>query len=250
MARNIFATAQWWYPADLNMQLWTAFLFGLIGSAHCAGMCGPLALALPSSGNSRAQFLVGRLIYNSGRIVTYAALGGLFGVFGRTFAMAGLQRWVSLAAGAMILIGVIASPGVTGVIPVSRVVQFLKSALARHLRLGTFGSLFWIGLLNGFLPCGLVYAACAVAITLGNIPAGMEYMILFGLGTVPMMLAFSLAGKKIQWMLRFKLQRVLPIFLALAGGLLLLRGLDLGIPYLSPKLSLAAGARQCCSEPK
>lgn len=77
------------------MELWTAFLLGLVGSAHCAGMCGPLALALPATGNTRGTFLAGRLLYNAGRLVTYAALGAAFGLLGQTFALAGFQRWIS-----------------------------------------------------------------------------------------------------------------------------------------------------------
>ena len=85
------------------MELWTAFLLGFVGSAHCAGMCGPLALALPPTGRSRVTFVSGRAAYNAGRILTYALLGALFGLLGQSLVLAGLQRWVSLAAGALIL---------------------------------------------------------------------------------------------------------------------------------------------------
>ena len=227
------------------MLLWTAFLLGFLGSAHCAGMCGPLALVLPTSGNSRLNFIYGRIFYNLGRVITYAVLGALFGLVGRTFAIAGLQRWISLAAGATILIGLLASPRLLVAVPMARSVGWVKSKLGRLLQQRAPGALLGIGLLNGLLPCGLVYTACAAATTLGSVWSGVEYLVAFGLGTLPMMLALSLAGHRLQFALRFKLQRLIPISLLLVGCLLLLRGMDLGIPYLSPKIS-PAGALKCC----
>jgi sulfite exporter TauE/SafE len=107
-------------------------------------------------------------------------------------------------------------------------------------------SLFGIGLLNGLLPCGLVYVAGAGAATAENFLRGVEYMIAFGLGTLPMMLAISLVGQKLQFALRFKLQRLIPVSLAIVGALLLLRGLALDIPYLSPKLPTQPGVIGSC----
>lgn len=223
-----------------------AFLLGLAGSAHCAGMCGPLALALPPTGKTRALFLAGRLAYNGGRIITYAILGGLFGLLGQTFAVAGLQRWVSLVAGTVILLGLLLSPGMIAGAPLARGVGWLKVALGKLLRRRALSSLFAIGVLNGLLPCGLVYAACFGAAATGNAIIGIAYMIVFGAGTLPMMLAFSIAGHKLQLAFRFKLQRLIPVSLAIVGTLLLLRGMALGIPYLSPALSEQPGAGQCC----
>jgi sulfite exporter TauE/SafE len=228
------------------MEFWTAFLLGFVGSAHCAGMCGPLALALPSTGNTRSMFLTGRVAYNFGRIVTYALLGALFGLLGQTFAIAGLQRWVSLVAGAAILLGVLMSPRLLSGVPLARSVGWLKAALGALLRRRALGSLFGIGLLNGLLPCGLVYAACAGATVSGSFVTGIEYMVVFGLGTLPMMLAFSVAGHKLHLVFRLKLQRLIPASLAIIGLLLLLRGMALGIPYLSPRLSDPPSAAHCC----
>src|ERR1035441_277600 len=91
--------------AIASMDLWTAFLLGLVGSLHCAGMCGPLALALPAAGNTTAGYLLGRVAYNTGRIITYCLLGIVFGLAGWTFLLAGLQRWTSIALGAAALLG-------------------------------------------------------------------------------------------------------------------------------------------------
>lgn len=229
------------------MQLWTAFLLGFVGSAHCAGMCGPLALALPHWGRGQGAFVAGRVLYNSGRIVTYALMGAVFGMFGQGVALAGLQRWVSLALGAAILIGLIVSPRFANAIPMARVVSWLKSSLGNQLqRRGVF-AMFGIGLLNGLLPCGLVYVACAGATATGGMLSGIEYMVAFGLGTLPMMLAISLVGTKLQFALRFRVQRLIPVSLAIVGLLLLLRGMALGIPYVSPKLPAQPAKANCCS---
>lgn len=223
------------------MELWTAFLLGLVGSAHCAGMCGPLALALPATGNTRATFLAGRVLYNLGRLVTYATLGALFGLLGQSFAFAGFQQWISLAAGAAILIGLLASSRFALGLPAVTAVGWLKSSFSKLLQQRSLGSVFLLGLLNGLLPCGLVYAAVAGATATGSFLGGALAMLAFGLGTVPMMLGFSLAGPRLHTLLRFRLQRFMPASLVLVGVLLVLRGLALGIPYLSPAADSA-----CC----
>ena len=228
------------------MELWTAFLLGFVGSAHCAGMCGPLALALPGGGGTRSTFFAGRLLYNFGRIITYALMGAAFGLLGHGFALAGLQRWVSLVVGAVILVGLAVSPRFASAMLVTRTVGWLKSALGTLLRHRALPSLFGIGLLNGLLPCGLVYVACAGAIATGNVLSGVQYMVAFGLGTLPMMLAIALAGQKLQLVLRFKLQRLIPVSLAIVGALLFIRGLALDIPYLSPRLPAQPGASVTC----
>jgi sulfite exporter TauE/SafE len=216
------------------MILLTAILLGLVGSLHCAGMCGPLALALPATGNSRTALLLGRLAYNFGRILTYCTLGAVFGLAGKTLALAGFQRWVSLVAGLAILVGLIFSTKLATGNPLTFTVAWIKSGLGALLRRRSLASVFSLGALNGLLPCGLVYAACAGAVATGGVLSGVGYMAAFGLGTVPMMLAIGLVGKKLQFTLRFKLQRLIPASLALVALLLILRGLSLGIPYLSP----------------
>ena len=226
------------------MEFWTAFLLGLVGSAHCAGMCGPLALALPRTGDTSALFLAGRLAYNAGRILTYSLLGALFGLLGQTFAVAGLQRWVSLVAGILILVSLVASSRFALGLPATRVVGWLKTSLGRLLQHRSVAAVFSLGLLNGLLPCGLVYVACAGATATGSVVDGSASLLAFGLGTIPMMLAFGLAGPRLQLALRFRLQRLIPVSLAVVGGLLILRGLALGIPYLSPDLT--AGSCHAC----
>ncbi len=226
------------------MELWTAFILGLVGSLHCAAMCGPLALALPVGGTNRCAYLLGRSAYNLGRLIAYAALGALFGLLGQSLAVAGLQRWVSLGAGAAILVALAASSRFALKVPVYNAVGWLKSGVARLMKRGTIGSLLMFGALNGLLPCGLVYVACAGAVATGGFASGLGYMIAFGLGTVPMMFGLSLMGVKLRFVIGSGFQRLIPISVAALGVLLVIRGLGLGIPYLSPDIS---GSRGHCS---
>jgi len=227
-----------------SLDVWTAFLLGLIGSLHCAGMCGPLALALPAAGNTTPSYVLGRVAYNAGRIVTYCLLGIVFGLAGWTFLLAGLQRWVSIALGVALLFGLFASRKLALSRPVTSAVNQLKSRMSVLLRRRSFAALAVLGLLNGLLPCGLVYVACAGAAATGGTLAGASYMTAFGIGTVPMMLAISLSGKLVPTSLRLKLVKTIPACVFLLGTLLILRGMSLGIPYLSPDLS-GPGA-SCC----
>ena len=228
------------------MELGAAFLLGFAGSLHCAGMCGPLALALPPAGRSAAGFLAGRLAYNAGRILTYALLGLVFGLIGQAMLLAGVQRWVSLALGLALLIGLVASRGLIRWTPVTRLVNPLKSHMAVLLRQRSLVSLGVLGLFNGLLPCGLVYVACAGATATGHVGSGVAYLATFGLGTVPMMLAISLSGKLVPATLRLRLRGLVPLSVLLVAALLILRGMALGIPYLSPEL--APGHAACCHE--
>jgi uncharacterized protein len=228
----------------ISLDCWTAFLLGLVGSLHCAGMCGPLALALPATGDTTPGYVLGRVAYNAGRIVTYCLLGIVFGLAGWTFLLAGLQRWVSIALGVALLLGLFASRKLALWRPITSLVNQLRSRMSVLLHRRSFAALVVLGLLNGLLPCGLVYVACAGAAATGGILAGASYMGAFGVGTVPMMLAISLSGKLVPSSLRLKLVKTIPVCVFLLATLLILRGMSLGIPYLSPDLS-ASGA-SCC----
>jgi sulfite exporter TauE/SafE len=228
------------------MDPWPPLILGLLGSLHCAGMCGPLVLALPSPSASPLSFAAGRLAHNLGRLTTYCLLGALFGAFGKTLALAGLQRWASIAAGAAILIGVFGSGRLGLVKPAVQAVTRLKVLLASLLKRPGFGSLYLIGLLNGLLPCGLVYVACAAAVATGGFLTGLAAMALFGLGTTPMMFGIGLVGGTVSQVVRLRFQKLLPIGLGLIALLLILRGLSLGIPYISPNLSGGAAASRSC----
>jgi sulfite exporter TauE/SafE len=216
------------------MELWTAFILGLAGSLHCAAMCGPLTLLVPVTGPRMSQKISSRLLYNAGRLFTYAILGALFGAFGRAFAIVGLQRWISVIAGVVVLLGLGFS---TFHVPMSaglnRIVTAVKSRFSVLLRKRTLPSIASLGALNGLLPCGLVYIAATASAATANSIAGALYMVVFGLGTVPMLLMIGLGGGSVR-LSPLKVKRLMPIVAAVAGVLLIVRGLGLGIPYVSP----------------
>lgn len=228
------------------MTLWTALFLGLAGSLHCAGMCGPLALALSPAGPSSAGFAAGRLAYNLGRVLTYALLGIVFGLVGHSLALAGIQRWVSIGLGLVLLAGLFSSRRLVQWRPMTARVQFLKSRMSAVLGRRSFASLAMLGFLNGFLPCGLVYVACAGATATGGVISGVLFMITFGLGTVPMMLAISLSGRLLPMSLRLHLRKAIPVSVIVLASLLILRGMSLSIPYLSPNLS--SSNPSCCQK--
>ncbi|HLH54850.1 MAG TPA: sulfite exporter TauE/SafE family protein, partial [Verrucomicrobiae bacterium] len=103
-----------------------ALILGLAGSLHCAGMCGPLALALPAGAGSSSGFLAGRLAYNGGRIMTYCALGLMFGLVGHSLVLAGVQRWTSIGLGLLLMAGLFSSRQLAIWKPVTGLVARLK----------------------------------------------------------------------------------------------------------------------------
>jgi sulfite exporter TauE/SafE len=176
----------------------SALTLGFLGSFHCIVMCGPIALMLPSENFNRTQVFTGRLIYNAGRILTYVLLGILFGMIGFAVAFRGLQKQLSIASGILILTGIIFNSinknwlrNKTGYMISSRIRKYLKKLFVRR----NYKAMFFIGMLNGLLPCGFVYLAIAGAIAGGSIAGGMNYMLLFGLGTMPLMLFVSMLRK-------------------------------------------------------
>lgn len=224
-----------------------AFLLGLLGGLHCAGMCGPLLLALPAAGQARTRFLAGRLVYHTGRMLTYCLLGLLFGLAGRSLLLAGLQQWVSVTLGLALLAGLVFSPRLLEFAWISRWVSHLRSMMAGFLRTRTLASMAILGGLNGLLPCGLVYAACAGAAATASAAHGALFMLAFGVGTLPITLAIALSGHLLPTSVRLRLRYLMPLSVGVLGCLLVLRGLSLGIPYLSPDLTSGAGS--CCHGP-
>jgi sulfite exporter TauE/SafE len=196
-----------------------------------------LAKAVGYDSAGTVEFVAGRLAYNFGRITTYTALGVVIGWLGRSLALAGVQRWVSMAAGIAIIAGLVLSHRASGAGLTAAAVRQLKTALGTVLRRRSISSLWTLGLLNGLLPCGMVYAAAAGAMATGGWLSGISYMALFGLGTLPVMLGISLSGTAIPVAMRLRLQQLVPISAAGVGVLLILRGMSLGIPYISPDLT-------------
>lgn len=220
--------------------LWSAFLIGLFGSFHCIGMCGPIALALPIQNDNRLNLIVGRLLYNIGRAITYATFGLVFGLVGQSLSLAGFQQSASIFAGVLILSMVLLPSKITQKIyllkPAYGFTNILKRKFGTLLKRKSIASTFMIGLLNGFLPCGLVYIAVAGAIASGGYFDGAAYMFVFGIGTLPIMLSVSLAGNFIGLNVRKRIHKIIPAFMIVLAFLFILRGMNLGIPYISPQL--------------
>jgi sulfite exporter TauE/SafE len=231
--------------------LYSAFILGLISSLHCIGMCGPIAMMLPIDRNNETKRAIQIITYQLGRLSAYAVIGLIFGLLGRGFFLAGIQQKISIFIGiAMILIAVIPEKTFAKYNfskPVYKTISRVKSSLGNQFRNKSYKSIFTIGLLNGFLPCGMVYAALFGAIAMQSASLGTLYMLLFGLGTVPLMTIVVYINSLIKLPFRNKIQKVIPYAAVIIGVLFILRGLGLGIPYISPSnMSLFVQAAPNC----
>jgi hypothetical protein len=224
------------------LELFTAFVIGFLGSLHCIGMCGPILLALPAVKLKDKKFILGRIFYNSGRVITYSFLGLMFGLLGKGFEMWGFQRYISISIGIIILIYIFLPTNYKkyflGFSPVVLLNNKLKLMFGKLFNKKSLISMLLIGIVNGLLPCGFVYMAIGGSVTTGDAFKGMLFMALFGLGTVPLMFTSSVLINFINQNLRNKLKRLIPYLAILLALIFILRGLNLGIPYISPKNKL------------
>lgn len=220
------------------MELLSALILGFFTSFHCVGMCGPIALALPLKNDNWFTRTFGASLYNIGRSITYGIMGFFAGLFGQGIALVGFQRWVAIVMGSLMVLSAffpaIFKSGFSFDKGVFSFVGKLKSRLGLLFGKRSYSSLFTIGLLNGLLPCGPVYAALAAAIATGSAINGAGFMFVFGLATIPMLLAISLLGNLMSVHFRKKVTRYIPVAVFFIGVLFILRGLALGIPFLSP----------------
>jgi uncharacterized protein len=216
----------------------TASLIGLAGSLHCVGMCGPLALALPVQRSNNWLRAVAATVYNTGRVVSYTLMGTVFGGAGQIFIASQWQARLSIALGALILLYLFIPkkylhlPSAKG--GINQPFVWVRKKLSALLQSGSSSSLFVMGMLNGLLPCGLVYLALGSAVVTGSMVRGGMFMLFFGLGTFLLMWTTVFMGAFIGQGIRLKLKRALPVMLFFIAALLILRGLGLGIPYISP----------------
>jgi len=242
------------------IDLYTALTIGLIGSFHCIGMCGPIAVALPVGNRSWSGKVIGVLLYNLGRAVTYGVLGAAFGLLGKGIEMAGFQQWASILIGVVMILSVLFPVFFKGNLNVDQLLTGYAARLIAKFRVlfgrSSYKNLLVIGLLNGLLPCGLVYVAVAGAINTNDVINGILFMIIFGIGTIPVMMSVTLLGNIISQPLRKKMNKVIPVFIVVLGILFILRGLSLGIPYISPKSQMLTPEKEvkvkgsCCSPSK
>ena len=225
-----------------------AFGLGIVGSLHCIGMCGPIALALPMGQAQKWNSLLPAFYYNVGRILTYSVLGLLFGAFGQLFYLAGLQQILSIVIGALIVLFILIP--YRKILPLSvmngKFLTKIQSGISGLMNKKGNGILFLIGLLNGLLPCGLIYVALAGATATGSFWGGSAFMALFGAGTFPVMFIIPLFKHQIGLSFRSKIKKTYPLIVTIMGILMILRGLDLGIPYISPKLDQKKQTIESC----
>ena len=221
--------------------VYTAFLLGLLGSLHCVGMCGPIAFMLPLDREIKSKMFAQLFLYHFGRILAYSLMGLAFGFFGKGLYLFGAQQNLSIFIGVLIILAILIPQkyirrfGVSK--PLYRAVARVKSGLGEALKKRTADTFLTIGFLNGFLPCGLVYMALFASIAMASHYTGALYMGFFGLGTIPLMTTAAYIGGLLQPQIRLKIRRLIPIFVVMVGILFILRGMGLGIPYISPKPS-------------
>ncbi|HLP13582.1 MAG TPA: sulfite exporter TauE/SafE family protein [Flavobacteriales bacterium] len=233
------------------MFLFAAISLGFLGSFHCVGMCGPIALALPVKRTSAFTVFTGSLTYNLGRIISYGFIGLLFGVLGSSVVLAGWQNSLSITLGSLILLLIFIPSVLKNRIRPGFIVPFLeklKQQIRKQFKNHSWQSLFTIGFLNGFLPCGLVYLGIVGSLATGTAFKGMLFMVFFGLGTFPAMLLVTNAANRITPVMRKRMSKAVPYFVALMAFALILRGLNLDIPYLSPSVKQNNGVihTNCC----
>lgn len=217
----------------------SAIGLGFASGFHCIGMCGPIALSMGLTKKQATNYYLQNLTYQFGRIFTYSFLGAILGIVGEGFEMAGIQKYLTIAVGILLIIMAVFSFGgkdFASKIPFfSKFLFKVKSNLGRLLQKADYRSRFTTGILNGFLPCGMVYMALTASLASGGIAQGALYMALFGLGTLPFMFAVVLVGNLMNQAFRVKVLKVIPVVMIILGGLFIVRGLELGIPYLSPR---------------
>jgi len=224
--------------------LLSGLLLGFAGSLHCVGMCGPLSLVLPTSQLSSTMKFMSLLLYQFGRMVMYSCLGLLFGFAGHGLYVAGFQQWFSIVLGVLVLAmaafyfmqkNFLHLPVLSGFyLVVSKCIRKIVNSNAG------MRSFFLLGMANGLLPCGMVYIALAATLSFHTLYEPVGFMAMFGAGTLPamMLVAYSLQTFNLQ--LKRTIRRTIPFFIAAAGIVLILRGMNLGIPFISPQLPSAA----------
>ena len=231
--------------------LLSALILGFMGSLHCVGMCGPIAFMLPVDRTNNYKKFGQIFIYHFGRLLAYGIIGLIFGLLGKGLSIFGLQQKLSIAIGALMIL-VILIPYKTFnkynlSKPIYKIISKVKNQLGKELKKKSPDTFLTIGFLNGFLPCGLVYMALFASIAMGDALQGSLYMVLFGVGTLPLMTAAIYFSNLLKGGVRQKVQRAIPVFVVIIGVLFILRGLGLGIPYVSPApvTELASSAIEC-----
>jgi len=231
--------------------LWSAILLGLLGSFHCVGMCGPIAFMLPVDRSHSLKKIVQIFTYHFGRLLAYSLIGLAFGFVGKGLYLFGIQQQLSIAIGVLMIVIVLIPTRIFNKYnfskPIYKLISKVKSALGQALKKKTADTFLTIGFLNGFLPCGLVYMAVFGSLASASALQGSLYMFLFGLGTIPLMTTAIYLGKFLNANIKKRIQKAIPVFVVIVGLLFIIRGLGLGIPYLSPApvVEMVEGEMDC-----
>jgi sulfite exporter TauE/SafE len=226
-----------------------AFLMGLLGSLHCALMCGPIMLSMPLNKSEAWKNAMQLLLYQLGRIFIYTFLGILVGFVGNSFQLLVNQKVLSVIIGiGLLLFGILQlSSQHRNKLSTIQLSLFkpLSKVMGKMLTLRFWG--FFVGMLNGLIPCGMVYLALATALNLADVQQSAQYMFLFGLGTTPLMLMISLGKVYLKKYISFNTKKLIPYFMIFLGLVFVLRSADLGISFFSPYLGVGhqAGALEC-----
>ena len=218
--------------------IFSALALGFASGFHCIGMCGPIALSMGLTKKQATNYYLQNLTYQFGRITTYSFLGAILGIVGQGFQLAGFQSYLTIVVGILLITMALFSFGgkdFASKIPfLSKFLFKVKMNLGKLLQKADYKSRYLTGILNGFLPCGMVYMALTASLAAGGILQSAGFMALFGLGTLPFMFAIVLVGNLMTTGFRIKVLKVIPILMVVLGGLFILRGLELNIPYISP----------------
>lgn len=215
-----------------------ATTLGLVSSLHCVGMCGPIAFSLGLKQENVLNGIAKNFVYQLGRAFTYSVLGVFIGLIGAGFTLAGFQNKLSILAGVIMIMMVFVPKNIEKYISpknfIGKLLIQIKTKLSYFIMKKSYFSFFITGLLNGLLPCGVVYIALVAALASGTPMGSGIFMFLFGLGTIPLMFITAFVGSALNVKFRSQVMKVLPYVTVIVGIVFILRGMSLGIPYLSP----------------
>ena len=218
--------------------LWSALVLGLLGSFHCIGMCGPIAFLLPLDRTNRSKRIFQLLSYHLGRLFTYGFLGSVFGLVGKSLNLFGIQQQLSIVIGVSMVVMILLPSKILDSYkfskPIYSIIANLKDAMGMFLKKRSSKTFFVLGFLNGLLPCGLVYMAVFGAMATGSATFGALYLVVFGLGTIPLMTTAIYLGNFLKGKAKQTILKTIPAFVVLIGLLFIMRGMGLGIKYISP----------------
>ena len=209
------------------MDLYVVFLIGLAGSVHCVGMCGGFVVALTQLDDS-GRPLLRQIAYYSGKTTTYVVLGAISGAAGAIIKdlLGGFQNTLSVILGALLILLGAWLLGWFGFLRRRFRVQFnaLSRPIGRLLRQGTPSAVLGLGLLNGLLPCTLVYAVLLTAAATGSPAYGALTMLVFGLATIPALVATSVTARLSRPLWRNRLNRAGGVLVIVLGLITMTRG--------------------------